>query len=78
MDQMRDEIDAMRELIEDMMLLARLEVEGMSGGEPADVTEAVEDCLGSDMPTPRRRPGCGWPGTPPPGSSPPSRGGWWT
>ena len=31
MDQMRDEIDAMRELIEDMMLLARLEVEGMSG-----------------------------------------------
>ena len=45
MDQMRDEIDAMRELIEDMMLLARLEVEGTSGGEPADVGEAVEDCL---------------------------------
>ena len=45
MDQMRDEIDAMRELIEDMMLLARLEVEGVSGGEPADVMEAVEDCL---------------------------------
>ena len=45
MDQMRDEIDAMRELIEDMMLLARLEVEGVTGGEPADVTEAVEDCL---------------------------------
>src|SRR6476619_3750674 len=41
MDQMRDEIDAMRELIEDMMLLARLEVEGISGGEPADVSEAV-------------------------------------
>jgi signal transduction histidine kinase len=45
MDQMRDEIDAMRELIEDMMLLARLEVEGISGGEPADITSAVEDCL---------------------------------
>ncbi len=41
MDQMRDEIDAMRELIEDMMLLARLEAEGIAGGERCEVDEAV-------------------------------------
>src|SRR6476469_2915335 len=41
MDQMRDEIDAMRELIEDMMLLARLEVEGIAGGERCDLEDAV-------------------------------------
>jgi len=41
MDQMRDEIDAMRELIEDMMLLARLEVEGIAGGERSELDEAV-------------------------------------
>jgi signal transduction histidine kinase len=45
MDQMRDEIDAMRELIEDMMLLARLEVEGIADGEQSDVEEAVTVCL---------------------------------
>ncbi|MDX6522714.1 MAG: two-component system, NtrC family, sensor histidine kinase KinB [Gaiellales bacterium] len=45
MDQMRDEIDAMRELIEDMMLLARLEVEGIADGEQCDVEEAVIVCL---------------------------------
>jgi signal transduction histidine kinase len=45
MDQMRDEIDAMRELIEDMMLLARLEVEGVADGEHADVTDAVQSCV---------------------------------
>ena len=41
MDQMRDEIDAMRELIEDMMLLARLEAEGIAGGERTDLEDAV-------------------------------------
>ena len=41
MDQMRDEIDAMRELIEDMMLLARLEAEGIAGGERCDLEDAV-------------------------------------
>jgi signal transduction histidine kinase len=45
MDQMRDEIDAMRELIEDMMLLARLDAEGVAGGERCDVEEAVTACL---------------------------------
>jgi signal transduction histidine kinase len=45
MDQMRDEIDAMRELIEDMMLLARLEVEGIADGEQSDLEEAVMVCL---------------------------------
>ena len=34
----------MRELIEDMMLLARLESEGPADGELADVTAAVDDC----------------------------------
>ena len=41
MDQMREEIDAMRELIEDMMLLARLEAEGIAGGERCNLEEAV-------------------------------------
>jgi signal transduction histidine kinase len=45
MDQMRDEIDAMRELIEDMMLLARLEAEGIAGGERCDVEDAVRACI---------------------------------
>jgi signal transduction histidine kinase len=55
MDQMRDEIDAMRELIEDMMLLARLEVEGCPEASRPDITEAVVDCLR----TCRRRAGAG-------------------
>jgi signal transduction histidine kinase len=41
MDQMREEIDAMSELIEDMMLLARLEAEGIAGGERTELEEAV-------------------------------------
>jgi two-component system phosphate regulon sensor histidine kinase PhoR len=45
MDQMRDEIDAMRELIEDMMLLARLEAEGIAGGERTDLEDAVASAI---------------------------------
>jgi signal transduction histidine kinase len=42
LDEMRSEIDAMRRLIEDMMLLARLEVDGeLAEGEPCDVSAAV-------------------------------------
>ncbi len=47
MDQMRDQIDAMRELIEDMMLLARLEVEGVDDGERTDAAAAVAATLAS-------------------------------
>ena len=45
MQQMRAEIDAMRELIEDMMLLTRLESEGVPDGGPTDVSAAVEACV---------------------------------
>jgi signal transduction histidine kinase len=42
MEQMRAEIDAMRDLIEDMMLLARLEIDDeLSSGEPSDVRASV-------------------------------------
>jgi len=42
-DQMRGEIDAMRQLIEDMMLLARLEIDDeLASGEPCAVHEAVD------------------------------------
>src|SRR5438477_6448001 len=45
LDQMRLEIDAMRQLIEDMMLLTRLESEGLGDGELVDVTAAVHECV---------------------------------
>lgn len=46
MDLMRAEIDAMRRLIEDMMLLARLEADDeLSAGEPCDVHSAVMGAL---------------------------------
>jgi signal transduction histidine kinase len=46
MDQMRAEIDAMRRLIEDMMLLARLETDDeLTAGEPCDVRAAVMGVL---------------------------------
>jgi signal transduction histidine kinase len=45
LDQMRLEIDAMRQLIEDMMMLTRLESEGVGEGELVDVAEAVEECV---------------------------------
>ncbi|MDT4996821.1 MAG: two-component system, OmpR family, phosphate regulon sensor histidine kinase PhoR [Pseudonocardiales bacterium] len=45
LDQMRQEIDAMRRLIEDMMLLTRLESEGVGVGEPVDVGASVADCV---------------------------------
>jgi two-component system, OmpR family, phosphate regulon sensor histidine kinase PhoR len=45
LDQMRLEIDAMRQLIEDMMLLTRLESEGLGEGELVDVTAAVHECV---------------------------------
>jgi signal transduction histidine kinase len=45
MDQMRDQIDAMRQLIEDMMLLARLEVEGLDAGERCDLAAAATACV---------------------------------
>jgi signal transduction histidine kinase len=46
MEQMRAEIDAMRDLIEDMMLLARLEIDDeLSSGEPSDVRESVLGAL---------------------------------
>ncbi|MDX6552120.1 MAG: two-component system, OmpR family, phosphate regulon sensor histidine kinase PhoR [Gaiellales bacterium] len=46
MEQMRGEIDAMRDLIEDMMLLARLEVDDeLSSGEPSDVRASVLGAL---------------------------------
>jgi two-component system phosphate regulon sensor histidine kinase PhoR len=45
LDQMRMEIDAMRQLIEDMMLLTRLESEGVGEGELVDVATAVHECV---------------------------------
>ena len=45
LDQMRLEIDAMRQLIEDMMLLTRLESEGVGEGELVDVAAAVQECV---------------------------------
>jgi two-component system, OmpR family, phosphate regulon sensor histidine kinase PhoR len=45
LDQMRLEIDAMRQLIEDMMLLTRLESEGIGEGELVDVAAAVHECV---------------------------------
>jgi signal transduction histidine kinase len=45
LDQIRLEIDAMLELIEDMMLLTRLESEGPGEGELVDVTAAVHECV---------------------------------
>jgi signal transduction histidine kinase len=45
LDQMRLEIDAMRQLIEDMMLLTRLESEGVGEGELVDVATAVHECV---------------------------------
>jgi two-component system sensor histidine kinase SenX3 len=46
MEQMRAEIDAMRDLIEDMMLLARLEIDDeLSSGEPSDVRASVLGAL---------------------------------
>ena len=44
MQQMRDEIDAMRDLIEDMMLLAQLESEGVPDGGATDVADAIDVC----------------------------------
>jgi two-component system, OmpR family, phosphate regulon sensor histidine kinase PhoR len=45
-EQMRAEVDAMRELIEDMILLVRLESHELTGvGERTDVSEAVERCV---------------------------------
>jgi two-component system, OmpR family, phosphate regulon sensor histidine kinase PhoR len=45
-DQARAEVDAMRQLIEDMILLVRLESHELTGaGERTDVTAAVEQCL---------------------------------
>src|SRR5439155_11619468 len=37
--------DAMRQVIEDMMLLTRLESEGLGEGALVDVTEAVHECV---------------------------------
>ncbi len=45
LDQMRREVDAMRQLIEDMMLLTRLESEGVGEGELVDVAVAVADSV---------------------------------
>ena len=45
LDQVRLEIDAMRQLIEDMMLLTRLESEGVGEGELVDVAAAVHECV---------------------------------
>ena len=45
LDQMRMEIDAMRQLIEDMMLLTRLESEGIGEGEQVELGEAVAGCV---------------------------------
>jgi two-component system phosphate regulon sensor histidine kinase PhoR len=39
------EIDAMRQLIEDMMLLTRLESEGIGDGELVELAEAVAACV---------------------------------
>ena len=45
-EQMRAEVDAMRELIEDMILLVRLESHELTGvGERTDVNEALERCV---------------------------------
>jgi two-component system, OmpR family, sensor histidine kinase SenX3 len=45
-DQARAEVDAMRELIEDMILLVRLESHELTGiAERTDVTAAVEGCV---------------------------------
>jgi signal transduction histidine kinase len=45
LDGMRMEIDAMRQLIEDMMLLTRLESEGIGEGELVELAEAVMGCV---------------------------------
>ena len=46
LDGMRDEIDGMRRLIEEMVLLVRLESGEQAGrGESADVTDAVAGCV---------------------------------
>jgi signal transduction histidine kinase len=45
-EQLREEIDGMRRLIEEMVLLVRLESgEQAGGGERSDVTDAVEQCV---------------------------------
>jgi signal transduction histidine kinase len=45
-EQMRAEVDAMRELIEDMILLVRLESHDLTGvGERTDVNAAIERCI---------------------------------
>ncbi|MGN6378348.1 MAG: sensor histidine kinase [Gaiellales bacterium] len=45
-DQARAEVDAMRELIEDMILLVRLESHELTGaGDRTDITTAVESCV---------------------------------
>ncbi|MDX6544673.1 MAG: two-component system, OmpR family, phosphate regulon sensor histidine kinase PhoR [Gaiellales bacterium] len=45
LDQVRMEIDAMRQLIEDMMLLTRLESEGIGEGELVELADAVAGCV---------------------------------
>ncbi|MGZ4481461.1 MAG: sensor histidine kinase, partial [Gaiellales bacterium] len=45
-EQMRDEVDAMRQLIEDMILLVQLEAGGMTSGDGrVDVSAAVDTCV---------------------------------
>ncbi len=52
--QARAEVDAMRQLIEDMMLLVRLESHELPDkGEQTDVTNAVEACVGRHTATAR-------------------------
>jgi signal transduction histidine kinase len=44
-NQMRAEVDAMRQLIEDMILLVQLEADSVMGDGRADVSSAVEACI---------------------------------